>query len=454
MKLPTKKILVTVIALVLFAATFSGAIKMVSAQNDPVAKAAADESVFTQWNKDSVTVKKLTGYVEDITDKQSKNYIPPEDRIAVFDMDGTLYAELFPTYFEYYMYCWRVLADPDYDDADDDMIEVAETIKEDAFDKSYPDDMAQQHAKSAAKAYSNMTVKEFGDYVTSFVTRDADGFEGMTYGEAYYKPMAEIIDYLNANDFTCYVVSGSDRAICRLLLEGSFDVPEENIIGTDVAWVASGQGDTDGLSYVYSDTDEVVRSDTLLIKSIKMNKVSQIALDIGKQPVLSFGNTSGDCSMHNYTMYNNKYKSEAFMLIADDEDRDYGNTDDAEDLRKTWEEDGYNVISMKNEFKTIYGEDVKKTGKFRWDDELSGKKSDSDDSDNSTTITKDEALKIAEKDADVSKKKVVKKKVRFITNDKGKKVYLVEISLGRIGYKYNIDPAKGDILKKKTIVND
>ena len=65
-------------------------------------------------------------------------------------------------------------------------------------------------------------------------------------------------------------------------------------------------------------------------------------------------------SMHNFTLYNNKYKSAAFMLIADDDVRDYGDPEKAEELRAKWEESGLNVISMKNDFATIYGEQVKK----------------------------------------------------------------------------------------------
>jgi hypothetical protein len=58
------------------------------------------------------------------------------------------------------------------------------------------------------------------------------------------------------------------------------------------------------------------------------------------------------------------------MLIADDEERDYGNTQKCVELRKTWEENGYNVISMKDDFRTIYGDDVVKTDSFRWAEEL------------------------------------------------------------------------------------
>jgi len=86
--------------------------------------------------------------------------------------------------------------------------------------------------------------------------------------------------------------------------------------------------------------------------------------------VLSFGNSGGDTAMHNYTIFHNRYKSAAFMLIADDEVRDYGNAEKVQPLKEKWEESGYHVISMANDWKTIYGEDVVKTNEFHWLDDL------------------------------------------------------------------------------------
>ena len=74
--------------------------------------------------------------------------------------------------------------------------------------------------------------------------------------------------------------------------------------------------------------------------------------------------------MHNYVINNNPYKSAAFMLIADDDVRDYGNSEKGLELREKWENSGFTVISMANDWKTIYGEEVVKTGEFRWMEEL------------------------------------------------------------------------------------
>ena len=78
-------------------------------------------------------------------------------------------------------------------------------------------------------------------------------------------------------------------------------------------------------------------------------------------PVLSFGNSGGDCAMHNYCLGNTEHKTLAFMLIADDEARDHANREKALKLGDQWRKDGYMVISMRDDFKTIYGYGVEKT---------------------------------------------------------------------------------------------
>ena len=334
--------------------------------------ALAEETVeepFAEWNADAPALNALVDYVEAVTDESSPDYIPERDRIAVFDMDGTLMGELYPTYLEYYMLAWRILKDPTIE-PDAEMLAVGRTLRDCALDNSFPADMAMQHAIQAARAYAGMTLGEFADFVTRILVREVDGFEGMTYATCFYLPMVEVVEYLQDNGFTCYVCSGSDRFICRVFIEGMLEIPYNNIIGMDVELEATNQGDTAGLDYVFTAQDHVVRTDRLLIKNLKTNKVLQIAQEIGRQPVLSFGNSSGDVSMHNYTIYNNVYRSAAFMLVADDEVRDYGNAEKGAGLKEKWEAAGFNVISMANDWKTIYGEDVVKTGTFHWMEEL------------------------------------------------------------------------------------
>jgi phosphoserine phosphatase len=333
------------------------------------ALAEEKEEAFAEWNSEAPALKALIEYVEDVTDETSENYIPTADRIATFDMDGTLCAELYPTYLEYWLLARRIFCDPGYT-PDEEMLEFGRILRDHTLDKSFPDGMDVLHGEHAARTYTGMTLTEFADFVTNQLVRDVDGFEGMTYANTFYAPMVEVVEYLQENGFKVYVCSGSDRFICRTFIEGMVDIPYEQIIGMDVDVEATNEDGVDGLKYVYTKEDSIVRTDRLLIKNLKMNKVAQIVKEIGRQPVLSFGNSGGDVSMHNYTRFSNRYRSAAFMLVADDGERDYGNAEKVQPLREKWEGSGYQVISMKDDFRTIYGDDVIKTGTFHWLEDL------------------------------------------------------------------------------------
>lgn len=312
---------------------------------------------FQYWTPGAGSLTALQEYVEDVTRPGSENFIPKEDRIAVFDMDGTLYGEKAPIYVEWWMFAYRVLEDPSYQ-ASEELVSVANEIVEAAETGIISDDLEKKHAIANAKAFAGMTIGEYKDYVNSFCLREAKGFTGLKYCEAWYLPMLEVIDYLNRHDFTVYMCSGTDRFLCRALAEGMADIPERQIIGMDSLCVASGQGETDGLDYVYTANDDVVRTEHLIIKNVKANKVSQIIQEIGAKPVLSFGNSSGDFSMAMYTTAGNPYKSMAFMVVADDTEREFGNAEKAQQLRAKWESNGWTPISMKNDWTTIYGKNV------------------------------------------------------------------------------------------------
>lgn len=314
---------------------------------------------FTQWNA-CEALSTLQAYVEDVTDPNSKNFIKVEDRIATFDMDGTFVGELYPTYFEYNLLEYRVLDDPTYKDrAPDDVRETAQEIRDFVRNgKKLPDHFDMKHAYAAAKAYAGMTVAEFDAYVKAYAAKQANGFKGMTYGKSFFQPMLQVFEYLAANGFTYYVVSGSDRFICRALVD-AIGINPNRVIGMDVKLRSSSQGSEAGVDYTMGKEENLIRTDELIIKNLKTNKVLQITQEIGKVPVMSFGNSGGDCSMHNFCL-SSPYRSVAFMLIADDDARDHANRDKALKLGEQWRENGYHVISMRDDFKTIYGDGVEK----------------------------------------------------------------------------------------------
>lgn len=321
-----------------------------------------ETDVLSLWTENAPLKSELTAYMKTITDESSADFIPVENRIAVFDMDGTLCCETDPGYFDHKLLYHRVVEDADYKDkASDEERETAEIIKTYFETGEYPSGLDVKHGTAVATAFKGMTTEEFDAYVKAYRNEPMESYTNMTNGQAFYKPMLEVVDYLQANDFKVYIVSGTDRLITRGLAEGVIDIPLSQMIGSDENLVASGQGDKDGLDYTFGKDDKVITGGEFLIKNLKMNKVSVIEQEIGVQPVLCFGNSSGDAAMANFTINNNKYKSAAYMLCCDDTERENGNVEKADKMRKTCEENGYTAVSMKNDWKTIYGDSVTKT---------------------------------------------------------------------------------------------
>lgn len=326
---------------------------------EAIETSAVKADALSLWTADAEAKKALVSYVESVTDENSPDFIPVEDRIAVFDMDGTILCETDPYYFDHCLLVYRVLEDPEYKNKASAFEKDVATRLQAKFDGDKNVEVSMiEHGQAVAMAFAGMTIDEFEDYVEAFKNQPAPGYNGMTRGEAFYKPMIQVIDYLQANDFKVYIVSGTDRLIVRGLIKDSVDIPRNQIIGSDELLVASNQGDVDGMEYTFTSQDKLVTGGEFIIKTLDMNKVTAIMTEIGIQPVLSFGNSTGDSAMANFTIMNNKYKSLAFMLCCDDLERENGNISKADKMRTLCTENNWIPVSMKNDWTTIYGDEV------------------------------------------------------------------------------------------------
>ena len=214
-----------------FISTESSRETAATTENPPEITEAAAADPLSLWTENAPAKKALVSYIETVTDESSTDFIPVENRIAVFDMDGTILCETDPYYFDHMILVYRVLEDPEYKDkASDFEIDVAKRLQA-KFDgdKSVEVSMV-EHGQAVASAFAGMTIEEFENYVKKFAKQPAPGYNGMTRGEAFYKPMLQIIDYLQANDFKVYIVSGTDRLIVRGLIQDVIDIPRNQFI--------------------------------------------------------------------------------------------------------------------------------------------------------------------------------------------------------------------------------
>ena len=310
------------------------------------------------WTEGSAVADSIVAYVKSVTDESSDSYVAPADRIAIFDFDGTLYGERYPTYFDTCLFIHRALHDETFT-APDDIREYAKAMEEALYNHLPEPDSDKSTAQCAAECFKGMTTEEYREYVKTFMASPAFGFEGMTYAEGFYKPMIEVVKYLAENDFTIFISSGSERAMVRELIKGSLDewIPSDRVIGSTFSLIASGQGTKAGRKYTISADDQILMEGNLVTKNQNTNKVFSIIDEIGKCPILVFGNSSGDLAMAQYVL---QHGGKGYMLLCDDTERDYGDLAVAAKFAASCEKMGLETVSMKNDFATIYGDNAVK----------------------------------------------------------------------------------------------
>ena len=317
---------------------------------------------FPTWEQDSPALAELVDFVTACTDESSPDYLEPADRIAVFDMDGTILCEKAPVYIDYCLTMYRVLDDPTYNATAEEISSMQE-VRDHAYSegKTFSPDLFTKD-DLVATAFAGMTPEEFRAYVVNFADNtDVVGFEGMTYGQSFYRPMIEVIEYLKANDFDVWMVSACEREVVRALVE-RYNIPYDHVVATDVPYVASGKGDEAADEYNMG-SDEIILLGAPLdeVECGKSGKSAAIAREIGKRPVLAFGNSSGDYSMLNYAEGNPDHVGMGFFVVCDDTVREYGSDEKAAEYYSDVETQGWTAISMANDWATIYGDDVQKT---------------------------------------------------------------------------------------------
>lgn len=316
---------------------------------------------FQFWNDDSPTKQKIIEFVEDVTNPFSENYIPPEDRIATFDMDGTFYCETAPIYFQEAMFLHRVLEDKNYT-APKKYLNLAKKIKPKYYNKEKLTPAEDKlHLEALTAVYAGMTDEEYRAYVRNFMNDNETGLTNLKRGEAFYLPMVEIISYLTNNGFQVYIDSACGVTTTRELVKDIIPVRFDRILGTDFNYTSTNMGkDAPDAHFFDRFKEKIVISGNHMIENGKTRKIFSILNQIGKKPVLAFGNSSGDSGMLEYTLQDNKYRSMSFFVICDDTERELGNPARAKSDTALALKRGWNPISMRDEFKNIYGDNVKR----------------------------------------------------------------------------------------------
>ena len=314
-----------------------------------VAAGCRTGDALSLWTDGAASKRAIEEYVAAVTDESSPDFIPPERRIAVFDLDGTLFCETNPTYFDWQLFERRVLDDPSCTAS-----ERLKTAARNSREKGVYPPLGNERERMTAEAYKDVSIEELKAMIRKFADEPEPHYPGMKRGGMFYLPMVQLVEYLVERGFAVYVVSGSERFIVRTLVCGRLPVPPWRVIGSDYTIVSKTQNGEDGLFYVFGQNDVPILDGTQIVKNLQMNKVSALIREIGVKPVLSFGNSHTDAGMANYVIGGNEYRAAAFMVVCDDMKRENGNPKKAEEMKAECEKFGWIPISMRDDWKNIY----------------------------------------------------------------------------------------------------
>ena len=327
----------------------------VSESSDQQASQTEKAASIENWTEDSPAMKSIMAFVDEVTNENSDKFVPAEKRIAVFDSDGTLYGELFPTYVDQCLMIYRLTKDEAYKGNEED-VAYCKALEEYLINGGEKPKAPRSSGDIIADAFKGMTVEDYRAYVRKFMSEPVNGFENMTYADGYYKPMVSLVKYLTENGFRVYINSGAEVNMLRELSMDTLGqyIPSYQVLGTEFGITSSGRpDDVKARDYTPAADEKIVFDGTVSFKNLKLNKIVSIVNDLGISPILAFGNSSGDLAMGQYVM---QHGGKAYMLLCDDTDRDHGDLDTAASFKADCDKMSIETVSMKNEFKTIYGD--------------------------------------------------------------------------------------------------
>lgn len=242
---------------------------------------------LASWNEGS-SKQSIMEFVSDVTNPDSDHYVKPAERIAVFDNDGTLWAEK-PVYFQLLFIFDRIRAmAPDHPEWQTTQPFQAvlehdyETLKATSRDSL---------AHMMGLAVSGTTAEEFEVFVVDWFASARHPVSGQPFTSMVYQPMLELLDYLEVNGFTSFIVSGGGISFMRPWTEAVYGIPPERVVGTSME-----------LEYEVVDGKPVIhRKPALYFLNDRSGKPVGIERFIGRRPILAAGNSDGDYQMLEWT---------------------------------------------------------------------------------------------------------------------------------------------------------
>jgi phosphoglycolate phosphatase-like HAD superfamily hydrolase len=306
--------------------------------------AAASAPVLPSWNE-GATRQSIVDFVEGVTDSASPDYVSPPERIAVFDNDGTLWAER-PLYFQLLFALDRVRAMADDHPEWREQEPFRAILERDREALATIDE--HQLVEIVMATHAGMTTYEFEAIVSDWLATATHPRFGVPYTELVYQPMLELLTYLRDNDFKTFIVSGGGLDFMRPFTERVYGIPPEQVVGS------AGE-----LEFSMEDgVPTLTKTTGINFVDDKAGKPVGIWRFIGRRPILTSGNSDGDLQMLQYTAPGNRpalglivHHDDAEREFAYDRDSHVGRLDVGLDEAP---DRGWTVISMKDDWSKVF----------------------------------------------------------------------------------------------------
>lgn len=307
------------------------------------------EGLLKSWNA-GATRQAIIAFVARVTLEDGPDYVPPAARIAVFDNDGCLWCEK-PMPIQAGFLLRRIAeqaeADPSLRDRQPwkAVHEKDQAWLGDVITKHYEGDdtTLKEMAAGLLSAYAEDDVESFASKADQFLRSAENPVLKRPYLKTAYAPMRELLQYLEANQFTNYIVSGGGRDFMRPITRELYGVPPERVVGTTVA-----------LQYREEDgIGKLVHTSKLEVFDDGPNKVVRIWSRIGARPIFAAGNSNGDIQMLQFATQG-KGASLALLVTHDDDERDIAYTSGAQKSVALAKERGWPLVSVREDWAKVF----------------------------------------------------------------------------------------------------
>jgi phosphoglycolate phosphatase-like HAD superfamily hydrolase len=303
------------------------------------------------WN-DTATTQAIVDFVERVTTEGGPDYVPPPERVAVFDNDGTLWCEKpMPIQLDFILRRLVAMAQQKPELQERQPFKAAFERDYGWFGKVMADHYAGDDtnipvlAGGILAAYEGVSVEEFEAQADAFLRSAQHPTLGRGYLETAYAPMVELLAHLEANGFSNYIASGGGRDFMRPISQEVYGIPRERVIGSApaFAYTSDDRGGTithaAGADYLDDGPQKPIR----------------IWSRTGRRPLLAAGNSNGDIEMLDYTQHPDR-PSLRLLVLHDDAEREFDYTGGAEKSLERAATEGWTVVSVTNDWSVVFGD--------------------------------------------------------------------------------------------------